>query len=311
MGLTRHHCDRFPVCFLPDKEQPLAELKPEPEALPAAESDPKPKMPAALDVKKTITPTLTVPEEVPFRPSISLDTIVNQEIHSLTSDIKNLMHTQHISYSSQLPPRLPLRHCWQLNRRFSNYVVPYVAPVSVHGHVEELRAKMDKLIPAPPAPSKNASPPPPEAAYSLTTPPPAATQTSKTKADPSVSTESVRTGSDNKETTPTEAKTEAVELGGEIYSPSHTTADSPNAQNAGTAPGGGSNLLAGSLISQLKPEVFTSLVEIFKDVTKNTVKFYIYSGDEGEESTVCKEIKVKYKTYRLHVSLGELFLKPF
>lgn len=81
----------------------------------------------------------------------------------------------------------------------------------------------------------------------------------------------------------------------DVYSPTQVAEESPesNAQNAGQAPGGGSGLLAGSLIGQLKPEVFSSLVEIFKDVTKNTVKFYIYSGDEGEESTVCKEIKVQ------------------
>ncbi|NXH22958.1 TASOR protein, partial [Bucco capensis] len=42
------------------------------------------------------------------------------------------------------------------------------------------------------------------------------------------------------------------------------------------------------LISQLKPEVFHSLVEIIKDVQKNTVKFYIH---EEEESNLCKEIK--------------------
>ncbi|KPP72892.1 protein FAM208A-like, partial [Scleropages formosus] len=44
-----------------------------------------------------------------------------------------------------------------------------------------------------------------------------------------------------------------------------------------------------SLISQLKPEVFSSLVEIIKDVQKNAVKFYIHSGEE--ESDVCVEIK--------------------
>ncbi|KAG7478149.1 hypothetical protein MATL_G00077410 [Megalops atlanticus] len=43
-----------------------------------------------------------------------------------------------------------------------------------------------------------------------------------------------------------------------------------------------------SLISQLKPEVFSSLVEIIKDVQKNAVKFYIHSQ---EESDVCLEIK--------------------
>ncbi|XP_008103458.1 protein TASOR isoform X4 [Anolis carolinensis] len=42
------------------------------------------------------------------------------------------------------------------------------------------------------------------------------------------------------------------------------------------------------LISQLKPEVFDSIVKIMQDVQKNTVKFYIY---EEQESTLCKEIK--------------------
>lgn len=180
--------------------------------------------------------------------------------------------------------------------------MPYVSPVSVQGHVEELCEKMDKLIPAPPAPSKDAPPPPPETMSNLTTTPPSATQTCKTKEESSLSTansQSGKTGSDNKETTPTKVKTEVSELCEDIYSPSHVTAGSPesNAQNAATATGSGSNLLAGSLISQLKPEVFSSLVEIFKDVTKNTVKFYIYSGDEGEESTVCKEIKVKIQGF--------------
>ncbi|XP_042636400.1 protein TASOR [Orycteropus afer afer] len=44
-----------------------------------------------------------------------------------------------------------------------------------------------------------------------------------------------------------------------------------------------------SLISQLEPEVFNSLVKIMKDVQKNTVKFYIH--EEGEENMLCKEIK--------------------
>ncbi|XP_014349850.1 protein TASOR isoform X2 [Latimeria chalumnae] len=43
-----------------------------------------------------------------------------------------------------------------------------------------------------------------------------------------------------------------------------------------------------NLISQLQPEVFTSLVKIIKDVQKNIVKFYIH---EDGESTVCTEIK--------------------
>ncbi|XP_008276048.1 protein FAM208A isoform X2 [Stegastes partitus] len=298
-----------PVWNIPlveDTAQPFPETKPEPEpeAATLVDSEPEPKAPAVVEAKKATAPTVPVAEEVNFRPSISLDTILNQEIHSLTSDIKNIMQTHHICYTSQLPPRLPPRHCWQPNSSFSDFVVPYVTPVPFQGHVKALCEKMDKLIPSPPAPTKVTSPPPPVTTSNLTTPPPAPIQTSKTKAEPApskstTSSHSVKTGT-VKETASAKAKSEApsAELGVDIYSPSQVTSDSPerNSQNPGSASGSGSGLLAGSLIGQLKPEVFSSLVEIFKDVTKNTVKFYIYSEDEGDESTVCKEIKEYLKS---------------
>ncbi|XP_039655493.1 protein TASOR isoform X2 [Perca fluviatilis] len=290
-----------------DKVQPFPEPKPEPEpeAVTVADSYPEPKTPAAVEVKKAAAPaTVPVVEEVPFRPSISLDTILNQEIHSLTSDIKNIMQTHHICYSSLLPTRLPPHHCWLPNSCFSDFVTPYVSPVPIQGHIKALCDKMDTLIPAPPAPSKGTPPPPPVTTSDLTTPPPTPMQTSKTKADPSLSKSTTSSQSGKmvtvKGTASTRPKMEgsSAELGVEVYSPSQVTPDSPEAksQNPGPAPGSGSGLLAGSLIGQLKPEVFSSLVEIFKDVTKNTVKFYIYSGDEGEESTVCKEIKEYLKS---------------
>ncbi|XP_067448609.1 protein TASOR isoform X1 [Thunnus thynnus] len=306
------HTSDNPTWVIPtneDKAQPLPEQKPqpepEPEAVTAADSHPEPKTPTIVEVKKaTAPPTLPVVEEVPFRPSISLDTILNQEIHSLTSDIKNIMQTNRICYTSQLPPRLPPRHCWLPNSCFSDFVVPYVSPVPVQADVKALCEKMDKLIPAPPAPSKVTSPPPPVTTSNLTTPSPTPIQNPKTKVEPSLSKSSNSSQSGKlgtvKEAASTKTKTEAAsaELGGEMYSPSQVTADSPenNSQNPGTASGAGTGLLAGSLIGQLKPEVFSSLVEIFKDVTKNTVKFYIYSADEGEESTVCKEIKEYLKS---------------
>ncbi|XP_041802387.1 protein TASOR isoform X2 [Chelmon rostratus] len=292
-----------------DKAQPIPEPKPElepepepvPETVTATDSHPEPRTPApaAVEVKKAAAPpTLPVVEEVPFRPSISLDTILNQEIHSLTSDIKNIMQTHHICYASQLPPRLPPRHCWLPNSCFSDFVVPYVSPVPVQGHVKALCEKMDKLIPSPPAPSKVTSPPPPVTTSNLTSPSPTPTQASKTKTEPSLSKSTTSSQSGKmvavKETASAKAKTEGPSTEGEIYSPSQVTADSP--EHPGHASGSGSGLLAGSLIGQLKPEVFSSLVEIFKDVTKNTVKFYIYSGDEGDESTVCKEIKEYLKS---------------
>ncbi|XP_035512430.1 protein TASOR isoform X1 [Morone saxatilis] len=285
--------------------EPEPELEPEPEAVTVVDSFPEPKTSAATEAKKAAAPsTLPVVEEVSFRPSISLDTILNQEVHSLTSDIKNIMQTHHICYTSQQPPRLPLRHCWLPNSCFSDFVVPFVSPVPVQGHVRALCEKMDTLIPSPPAPSKVTSPPPPVTTSNLTTPPPTPVQTSKSKAEPALSKSTTSSQSGKvvavKEKASTKAKTDgpSAELGGEIYSPSQVTPDSPelNSKNPGHASGSGSGLLAGSLIGQLKPEVFSSLVEIFKDVTKNTVKFYIYSGDEGEESTVCKEIKEYLKS---------------
>ncbi|XP_054465261.1 protein TASOR isoform X2 [Anoplopoma fimbria] len=289
-----------------DQAQPFPEPEPEPEpeAVTVVDSYTEPKMPAAVETKKAAAPpTLPAVDEVPFRPSISLDTILNQEIHSLTSDIKNIMQTQHICYSSRLSPRLPPRYCWLPNSCFSEFVVPFVSPVPVQGHVRALCEKMDKLIPAPPAPSKVTSPPPPVTTSNLTTPPPTPAQTFKPKADPSLSkstasSHSGKVGTVKGAAASGRSKTEGslAELEGEIYSPSHLTQDSTETKAQKTAPGSGSGLLAGSLIGQLKPEVFSSLVEIFKDVTKNTVKFYIYSGDEGEESTVCKEIKEYLKS---------------
>ncbi|XP_044880193.1 protein TASOR isoform X8 [Mauremys mutica] len=64
--------------------------------------------------------------------------------------------------------------------------------------------------------------------------------------------------------------------------PSEKTQKSPDNLNISTQPA------LSDFISQLKPEVFNSLVKIIKDVQKNTVKFYIH---EEEESTLCKEIQ--------------------
>uniref|UniRef100_A0A3Q3X7Z0 Uncharacterized protein n=1 Tax=Mola mola TaxID=94237 RepID=A0A3Q3X7Z0_MOLML len=269
------------IQFLHSLENDCSLLVPVPEDMTVLDSHPEPKTPAVVEVKKVTAPlVLATLEEVPFRPSISLDTILNQEVHSLTSDIKNIMQNHHICYTSQLPPRLPPHHCWYPNSCFSEFVLPYISPVPIQGHVKALREKMERLIPSSHTPANITSPPPPVTTSNLTTLPSIPIQASKTKAESSVS------------------NTPPTELGADAYSPSQIASDSPelNSQKPGHASGSGSGLLAGSLIGQLKPEVFSSLVEIFKDVTKNTVKFYIYSGDEGDESTVCKEIKEYLKS---------------
>ncbi|XP_028942077.1 protein TASOR isoform X2 [Antrostomus carolinensis] len=69
---------------------------------------------------------------------------------------------------------------------------------------------------------------------------------------------------------------------GDLMDPPEKTQKSPENLNISTQPA------LSDFISQLKPEVFNSLVKIIKDVQKNTVKFYIH---EEEESVLCKEIK--------------------
>ncbi|NWY62194.1 TASOR protein, partial [Chionis minor] len=69
---------------------------------------------------------------------------------------------------------------------------------------------------------------------------------------------------------------------GDLVEPPEKTQKSPENLNISTQPA------FSDFISQLKPEVFNSLVKIIKDVQKNTVKFYIH---EEEESILCKEIK--------------------
>ncbi|KAM6062335.1 protein TASOR isoform 3-T4 [Chlamydotis macqueenii] len=69
---------------------------------------------------------------------------------------------------------------------------------------------------------------------------------------------------------------------GDLMEPTEKTQKSPENLNISTQPA------FSDFISQLKPEVFNSLVKIIKDVQKNTVKFYIH---EEEESILCKEIK--------------------
>ncbi|XP_061864485.1 protein TASOR isoform X2 [Colius striatus] len=87
---------------------------------------------------------------------------------------------------------------------------------------------------------------------------------------------------------PVNAKTEDVVMSdqtfssGELMEPPEKTQKSPENLNISTQPA------FTHFISQLKPEVFNSLVKIIKDVQKNTVKFYIH---EEQESVLCKEIK--------------------
>ncbi|XP_057686033.1 protein TASOR isoform X2 [Corythoichthys intestinalis] len=316
----------FSTSAIPANEEKIQSL-PEPVTIESLE----PKMPTtinikmeptAIDIKKeALSPMLPLAEEVPFRSLISLDTILNQEIHSLASEIKSIMQNYSITYNLQLPPRQPLHNSWQHRSCFSNFVGQHITPVPVQEHIETLCEQLEKLIPVRPAPPVSSSPEPTETISDSALPMPM--QTSKhevqpplTNTDTSQISKQVTVG----ETIEAKAKSNYVsgEIGEEVYSPSQIPPESSEkSQKAALATSSGAvvsastgtGLLPGSLIGQLKPEVFSSLVEIFKDVTKNTVKFYIYSGDEGEESTVCKEIKEYLKSLGNSECTPQLFLE--
>ncbi|XP_037133261.1 protein TASOR isoform X2 [Syngnathus acus] len=307
-----------------NEEKPQSLPEPEPEAV-AIESL-EPKMPSTLDVKKEAL-MLSLAEEVPSGPSISLDTILNQEMYSLTSDIKNIMRSHCVTYTVQLPPRLPLSNSLQHRISFSPLVIDHVTPVSVQEHVEALSEQMEKLVPVPPVLPKAPSPEPAEAIPDLSVPSSVQTSSKPEVAQPLVNPNSSQSSNQSpaKEATEGTAKSDPVpaEIVEEAYSPSQippestaksqksaSATSSGTVDSAGTANGiGTAGLMTGSLIGQLKPEVFSSLVEIFKDVTKNTVKFYIHSGDEGEESTVCKEIKEYLKSLGNNECTPQMFLE--
>ncbi|KAJ3586322.1 hypothetical protein NHX12_012722 [Muraenolepis orangiensis] len=238
----RPHTSDHPAWSGPAPQE-TAPLFPEPMALADGRSELR--VPPVADVKNVVAaaPRLSVMAEEPaHRPSISLDTILKQEVHSLTSDIRSLMRSQHIAYSSHQPPALKARCSWLPSSSFSDFVVSYVTPVAIQGHVEALSEKLEQLVPPTPSRVEPSSPP------TVVTP---------------------------QRTAPTTARSAAVGHG-----------DKP----AGAKDSPSTRRRAG-LIGQLKPEVFSSLMEVFKDVTRNTVKFYIYASEEADESAVCREIK--------------------
>ncbi|TDH14558.1 hypothetical protein EPR50_G00045210 [Perca flavescens] len=76
----------------------------------------------------------------------------------------------------------------------------------------------------------------------------------------------------------------------EASRPSEPLSSPPCASMPGPGPGPAPPAMAlSSLISQLQPEVFNSLVEIIKDVKRNSLQFYLHSPEPGDQ--VHEEVK--------------------
>ncbi|XP_028848724.1 LOW QUALITY PROTEIN: protein TASOR-like [Denticeps clupeoides] len=249
-----------------------------------------------------------------------VDTVVREEFQHLCVDIQQVMESQHIYYISQ-PPLHKLENS-KLNRNagFSPYISQYISPHPVQGYVNTLRERMSHVIgppgivrechrmpPAPvsvpstlpgpvsaiPTPSVVPSPSPaptcPPAPVSL--PDSSSAQQAKVQATmpkkepPALSKPHqgpVReAGKNEKPASEEPGATSTAE-----QSPSQAGSSHPvSAPPSETAPPIPTSSVANSIIGQIKPDIFLSLVEM---VQKNTLKFYIHDEVESE---LCAEIK--------------------
>ncbi|MBN3302078.1 TASOR protein, partial [Amia calva] len=216
-----------------------------------------------------------------------VDGILHDEFSGFSTEVRDLLRQENIYYSPEMDISLPDK----LTTGLSHYVSSSTSPVQMQDYVSTLCEKMCYLID-----SQKPSPVPAPVPVPVSTPSSvsAAAAPSPAMVAPPISPARLSSRSPQSQPPQNLPRLGTVK---EVYLPNpnvqvslkKTDVDSKAMQEvtasyvASPAPASISNL-----ISQLKPEVFSSLVKIIKDVQKNTVKFYIHSE---EESDVCTEIK--------------------
>uniref|UniRef100_A0A803XRK0 Transcription activation suppressor n=1 Tax=Meleagris gallopavo TaxID=9103 RepID=A0A803XRK0_MELGA len=238
--------------------------------------------------------------------SAIVETVILEEYSLFVKKIQEILQEKNISYVSGMFTPVILGQ--ERIMRFSEYICLQTSKVSVQEYVETLSEKMKGVVlssscirhtpsiycnpesaevvhTAAPQPPPNALPICRDSDTTLLTEP---SSNNVVEDLDSVEQQSSSLSIVKEEVEHVNAKAEAVltcdqtPSSGNLMEPPEKTQKSPENLNISTQPG------LSDFISQLKPEVFNSLVEIIKDVQKNTVKFYIH--EEGE-SILCKEIK--------------------
>ncbi|XP_042736382.1 protein TASOR isoform X3 [Lagopus leucura] len=238
--------------------------------------------------------------------SAIVETVILEEYSLFVKKIQEILQEKNISYVSGMFTPVILGQ--ERIMRFSEYVCLQTSEVSVQEYVETLSEKMKSVVLSSSCTRRTpsiycssasaevvqgaAAKPPPkvlpvcrDSDTALLTEP---SCNSVVEDVDSVEQQSASLSIVKEEVEHVNAKAEAVltsdqtpSSGNWMESPEKTQ-KSPENLNISNQPA------LSDFISQLKPEVFNSLVEIIKDVQKNTVKFYIH---EEEESILCKEIK--------------------
>ncbi|KPP75736.1 protein FAM208A-like [Scleropages formosus] len=239
--------------------------------------------------------TTNTDELVSQGPSI-VDTILNEEFSNFSTEIQKLLKGEQVEYHSEMSMTFPQDLQWQDEVVFSEYVSHYTHPVPVHSYISTLRDHMNQLINCPSDHWEKATVciPPPSSVCdhaSLSAHSPARSvsfpcTSLNCTADTTLPTsEPVHSPPQHAVTTDfyqpllncsPDLQSPVVDSSG--HTPLNTNVPVPEPMSKSI----------NSVISQIRPDMFNTLLEIMKDVQKNTVKFYVHSM---EENSVCSEIK--------------------
>ncbi|NXN09788.1 TASOR protein, partial [Indicator maculatus] len=238
--------------------------------------------------------------------SAVIETTLLEEYNLFTRKIQEILHQNNIAYVSGVSA--PVFSARERITRLSEYICLQISDVSVQEYIEALSEKLTGVILSSSCirrtPPVYSSPESAEVVTNAALNPPLETlpvcRDSDTVVCPEPCSNNMVKEVDSNEqclsslplakeevdhvnTKPEDVVTsDQTSSSNDLMEPPEKTQKSPENLNISTQPA------FSDFISQLKPEVFNSLVEIIKDVQKNTLKFFIL---EEEESILCKEIK--------------------
>ncbi|KFV11531.1 Protein FAM208A, partial [Tauraco erythrolophus] len=236
--------------------------------------------------------------------SAIIETTLLEEYNLFARKIQEILQQKNIAYVSGMST--PVFSAQERMMRLSEYICLQASEVSVQEYIETLSEKLNSVIlssscirhtpptcssPDPAEVVSDAAPNPPPNTLpvcrdsdmaSLSEPLCNNVEDLDSSEQRSSSLPLVREEDHMKVKTEDMLTSDQTSSSGDLMEPPEKTQKSPENLNISTQPA------FSDFISQLKPEVFNSLVKIIKDVQKNTVKFYIH---EKEESILCKEIK--------------------
>ncbi|XP_025952083.2 protein TASOR isoform X2 [Dromaius novaehollandiae] len=256
--------------------------------------------------------------------SAVIETTLLEEYNLFARKIQEILQQKNIAYVSGMST--PVFSARERIMRLSEYICLQASEISVQEYIETLSEKLNSVILSSSCsrhtPPTYSSPESADAVTNTALNPPSEVLPACGDLDTALSSEplynNIVEDADTEEQrssslplvkeeldhvnakTEDELTSDQTSSSGDLIEPPEKTEKSPENLSISTQPA------LSDFISQLKPEVFNSLVKIIKDVQKNTVKFYIH---EEEESTLCKEIKEYLTKLGNTESHPEQFLK--